>query len=176
MKIKDYIAIVVVGLAILVSFDLVLDFSGRHMLTRMTGYRFELVKVNGESESLDGPSSVEYVLPDEAVGSGEFNISSPSGSSEFGQTVTIYKDSGAIGLQIGISARNLGGSLLTYFYIDGEEVTSHQVGVGYDGSINIPDAKATVGQHKVHAVQYKDNDKSKGFVFNKVQIFEIKAK
>lgn len=176
MKIKDCIAIGVVGLAILISFDLVLDFSGRHMLTQMTGYRFELVKVNGESESVDGPAPVEYILPDEAVGLGEFNISSPSGSSESGQTVTIYRGSDTIGLQIGVSTRDLVGSLLTYFYIDGEEVTSQQAGLGYDGSINIPDSKATAGQHKVHAVQYKDNDKSKGFVFNKVQKFEIKTK
>lgn len=175
MRKRDYIAIIIVGLVVLVSLDLVLDFSGRHLLTQATGYRFELVKVGGEPES-DGPAPVEYILPDEAVGSGEFNISSPSGSSESGQPVTIYKDSNAIGLQIGVSARDLDGSLLTYFYVDGEEVDSQQVGLGYDGSLNIPDAKATVGQHKVHAVQYKDNDKSKGFVFNRVQAFEVKTK
>ena len=45
-----------------------------------------------------------------------------------------------------------------------------------DGSLYVPDTKANVGKHKVHAVQYKDNDKAKGLVFNRVHEFEIKEK
>lgn len=68
------------------------------------------------------------------------------------------------------------GTLLTYFYIDGIEVDSKQVGLGMDGSLYVPDTKTKAGKHKVHAVQYKDNDKAKGLVFNRVHEFEIKEK
>ena len=68
------------------------------------------------------------------------------------------------------------GALLTYFYINGIEVDSKQVGLGMDGSLYVPDTKTNAGKHKVHAVQYKDNDKAKGLVFNRVHEFEIKDK
>ena len=45
-----------------------------------------------------------------------------------------------------------------------------------DSSLYVPDTKANVGKHKVHAVQYKDKDKAKGLVFNRVHEFEIKEK
>lgn len=64
--------------------------------------------------------------------------------------------------------------MLTYFYIDGIEVDSIQIELGMDGSLYVPDTKANAGKHKVHAVQYKDNDKAKGLVFNRVHEFEIK--
>lgn len=181
MKKRDYIAFVFMAVVLMVTVDLVLDFSGHHIMTRLTGYHFQLVKSDGgasaASSTLASSSvAVEYVLPDESAGSGEFNIASPSGSTEDGQAVVIYNDTNTIGLQIGISARDLDGSLLTYFYIDGVEVDSRRVGLGLDGSLNIPDGKAVVGKHKVHAIQYKDNDKEKGLVFNRMHEFEIKNK
>ncbi len=45
-----------------------------------------------------------------------------------------------------------------------------------DGSLYVPDTKTNAGKHKVHAVQYKDKDKAKGLVFNRVHEFEIKDK
>lgn len=178
MKFKDYLAFIFVASFLIVSVDLVLDYSGHHLLSRLTGYHFELVKTEDNAKPKTSSASqkeiIEYQLPDEAIGSGEFNISSASGSTESGQAVYIYKDGNW--LQIGVSARNLDGALLTYFYIDGIEVDSKQVGLGMDGSLYVPDTKTNVGKHKVHAVQYKDNDKAKGLVFNRVHEFEIKEK
>lgn len=181
MRKRDYIAFVFVSFSLMVSVDMVLNYSGHNLMSRITGYHFELVKsdtkYNAASySSIDEQVEVEYALPEESVGSGEFNISSPSGSTVDGKAVVLYKDSKTIGMQVGISARNLDSSLLTYFYIDGIEVSSQVVGVGYDGSLNIPDSKSTVGSHKVYAIQYKDNDKKKGFVFNRMHEFEIKNK
>ena len=176
MKFKDYLAFIFVASFLIVSVDLVLDYSGHHLLSRLTGYHFELVKTeengNTKTSSASQKEIIEYQLPDEAIGSGEFNIS--SASTESGQAVYIYKDGNW--LQIGVSARNLDGALLTYFYIDGIEVDSKQIELGMDGSLYVPDTKANAGKHQVHAVQYKDNDKAKGLVFNRVPEVVIKEK
>lgn len=181
MKKRDYIAFVFVSFALMVSIDMVLNYSGHNLMSNLTGYHFELVKSDDKysaasDSSIDEQVEVEYALPEDSVGSGEFDIASPSGSTVDGKAVVLYKDSKTIGMQVGISARGLDNSLLTYFYIDGIEVNSQVVGVGYDGSLNIPDSKSNVGSHKVHAIQYKDNDKKKGLVFNRMHEFEIRNK
>ena len=125
--------------------------------------------------------SVQRDLPEgdyEEIGSGEFYIKSPSGSTEEGDEILIYPDMDSIPFAyIDFDLWDLDGSILTYIYLDGVLMEEEQVGGGYQSSLSLDkEWMVTEGTHKVEAVQYADNDTNGKMLFYRAESFEVKAK
>ena len=62
MKFKDYLAFIFVASFLIVSVDLVLDYSGHHLLSRLTGYHFELVKTEENAKPKTSSASQKKII------------------------------------------------------------------------------------------------------------------
>ena len=114
----------------------------------------------------------------ENLGSGDLYLKSPSGSTEYGDEIVLYPEMNSIPYaQIGIELWNMDGSVQTFIYIDGKEVMRHQVGYGYQTSIDFYEDSLwaiTEGVHKVEAVQFKDNKNENDMIFYRSAVYTVK--
>ena len=137
-----------------------------------------------ETVATDGTESLEQTaikrdLPEgnyEEVGNGTLYLLGPNGSTEDGAEIILYPDMESFPYAyIDYELRDLDGSVLTYIYLDGVEVDSHQIGAGYQSMIPLSEEwQITPGEHAVEAVQYVDNDKNGEISFYRSEVFTVK--
>lgn len=114
-------------------------------------------------------------LPKEDSGNGNFYLSGPSGTTENGDTLTIFANKDTQLMQIGINSTDFDGSKLTYIYIDGKLVEKQQMS-NSQGTINLEKDYLKKGNHIVNAVQYDDDSENGNIITNKNSTYEIKEK
>lgn len=131
------------------------------------------------SES-DDQKKVERDLPEgdhSDMGKGTMFISTDGGTSEDGNIPVIYADEDASTtiMQIGLETEGFDGSILSYIYVDGVEISKEQLAETMT-TIELREAQLTKGKHTVEVVQYADDDTSGDMVTYKSAQYEIKIK
>lgn len=134
---------------------------------------------NNSNESASN-QKVERDLPEgnySDMGSGTMFISTDGGTSEGGNVPVIYadEDSSTTIMQIGLETEGFDGSILSYIYVDGVEVSKEQLAETMT-TIELKEAQLTKGKHIVEVVQYADDDTSSDMVTYKSAQYEIKIK
>ncbi len=107
------------------------------------------------------------------MGSGTFFISTPSGTSQDGNVPVFLKDSGTLMTEVGYSSREMDGTHLTYFYIDGMENDKDQIS-DTDGSLIVNGDMLSDGTHTVEAVQYDTDEPTGNVITYKSASYEVK--
>lgn len=107
------------------------------------------------------------------IGSGTFFISTPSGTSQDGNVPVFLKDAGTLMTEVGYSAREMDGTHLTYFYIDGMENDKDQIS-DTDGSLIINGDMLSEGTHTVEVVQYDTDEPTGNVITYKSATYEVK--
>lgn len=107
------------------------------------------------------------------MGSGTFFISTPSGTSQDGNVPVFLKDAGTLMTEVGYSAREMDGTHLTYFYIDGMENDKDQIS-DTDGSLIINGYMLSEGTHTVEVVQYDTDEPTGNVITYKSATYEVK--
>lgn len=69
-------------------------------------------------------------LPSEDQGTGTMYLSGPGGTTENGETLTIFDDGDTQVMQIGMDVSELDGNKLSYIYIDGTLSSKEQLSTG----------------------------------------------
>lgn len=119
---------------------------------------------------------VERDLPEgnySDTGNGTMYIATPSGTSENGEIPVIYVQDDILSEQISLYAEDFDGSLISYIYVDGVQISKEQLS---DSQITVDFQKTqlTEGKHEVEVVQYTDNDTKKDIVTYKSAKYEVK--
>lgn len=113
---------------------------------------------------------------DKEIGNGTVVLSTVGGTTENGNTPTVFVGQDTLLDQISLSAENFDGSKLSYVYIDGMLNTKEQLGEMTQTTITVQDNSLKEGKHKVEVVQY-DNDEQTGTpITYKVVNYEVKNK
>jgi len=107
------------------------------------------------------------------MGSGTFFISTPSGTSQDGNVPVFLKDAGTLMTEVGYSSREMDGTHLTYFYIDGMENDKDQIS-DTDGSLIVNGDMLSEGTHTVEAVQYDTDEPTGNVITYKSATYEVK--
>ena len=115
------------------------------------------------TETTETSADVQRDLPEgdyEEVGNGTLYVVGASGSTENGDEIVVYPSMDSIPYgYVGYELWDMDGSVLTYVYVDGVEVDKHQIGAGYQSSVDLTEEwQITEGEHIIEAVQYADND------------------
>lgn len=128
------------------------------------------------SENTATESKIERDLPEDNysdTGSGTMYIATPSGTSENGEIPVIYVQDDIISEQISLYTEGFDGSLISYIYVDGVQISKDQLS---DAQIVVDFQKAQLveGKHEVEVVQYADNDTKKDIVTYKSAEYQVK--
>ena len=85
----------------------------------------------------------------------------------------IYAQDDILSEQISLYAEEFDGSLISYIYVDGVQISKEQLS---DSQIAVDFQKAqlTEGKHEVEVVQYTGNDTKKDIVTYKSAKYEVK--
>lgn len=131
------------------------------------------------SESND-QKKVERDLPEgdySDMGKGTMFISTDGGTSENGNVPVIYadEDSSTTIMQIGLETEGFDGSILSYIYVDGVEISKEQLAETMT-TIELREAQLTKGKHTVEVVQYANDDTAGDMVTYKSAQYEVKIK
>lgn len=109
------------------------------------------------------------------MGTGNFYISTPSGTSQNGAVPIIYVDKDTQIQQIGINTSGFNGKNLSYIFVDDSYNTKEQLS-DTKATMDIKGNALKVGKHKVDVVQF-NNDKATGNVItHKMAYYEVKSK
>lgn len=106
------------------------------------------------------------------MGTGTFYLVNESGTTENGNTIVIYSGGDIILMQIGVEAWDFDGSLLSFIYVDGMEMSREQFG-DTKTSITLEKDALDIGVHTVECVQYADNDPAGEVITYKSGQYEI---
>ena len=138
---------------------------------------------NGEANLDKTPNQQEVSnkkdIPDglaEEKGEGSIIISTEGGTSEDGNTPTIFADTDLSLTQIGLNSEGFDGSKLSYIYIDGMLNSKEQLGEMTQTSITLEENAIKEGIHKVEIVQYDNDDPTGNVITYKNASYEIKLK
>ena len=112
-------------------------------------------------------------LPTEEKGEGTVYLSGPGGTTENGETLSIFDDGDTAVMQIGINTSDVDGNKLSYIYVDGSLISKEQFG-NSQSSINLKDDMLKKGTHTVNLVQYSDDSETGDIITNKISKYEIK--
>lgn len=107
------------------------------------------------------------------IGNGTFYISTPGGTSEDGNVPVFLDAERTMMTEVGYSAREMDGTHLTYFYIDGMENDKDQIS-DTDGSLIINGDMLSEGTHTVEAVQYDTDEPTGNVITYKSATYEVK--
>ena len=110
------------------------------------------------------------------MGPGTFGLVNESGSTLEGNSVVVYVEDPYMEIiSIGIDARGMDGSVLTFIYIDGVLNTKEQLG---DTSIStyLQETELSEGDHIVEAVQYENDDPAAAVKTYKSAVYTVKLK
>lgn len=131
--------------------------------------------VNTAKEEVNAKKDIPEGL-DKEIGNGNVVLLTTGGTTENGNTPTVFAGEDTTLYQIGLSAENFDGSKLSYVYIDGMLNTKEQLGEMSQNTITLQDNSLKEGKHKVEIVQY-DNDEQTGTpITYKVVNYEVKNK
>ncbi|MDT2778370.1 hypothetical protein P7H48_03845 [Enterococcus lactis] len=114
-------------------------------------------------------------LPSEDQGTGTMYLSGPGGTTENGETLTIFDDGDTQVMQIGMDVSELDGNKLSYIYIDGSLSSKEQVSTG-QSTLGLTKENLTPGRHTVNLVQYDNNNEDGSIITNKVANYEVTKK
>ena len=119
----------------------------------------------------------KYPFPEgaEIKGNGQLIISTPSGTSEDGSIPILFVNENVLLIQIGADLMDWEGDKEVFFYIDEFFVEAQQGGEMLSVSLDLEGDHLKPGLHTVSAVQFVNNDPSKGVVSYQQATFEIKA-
>lgn len=131
--------------------------------------------------TVESSSAVESVVDrfagQEEIGEGSFDLINQSGSTADGADIVIYYDANTVPASVDVSTADINGSLLSYIYVDGQLITSEQLGTSQT-AIELQDTPIAIkeGKHTVQLVQY-DSDKEDGNITTfKTQEYTLKLK
>lgn len=111
-------------------------------------------------------------LPSEDQGTGTMYLSGPGGTTENGETLTIFDDGDTQVIQIGMDVSELDGNKLSYIYIDGTLSSKEQLSTG-QSTLDLTKKYLTPGKHTINLVQYDNNNEDGSIITNKVANYEI---
>lgn len=115
-------------------------------------------------------------LPSEDQGTGIMYLSGPGGTTENGETLTIFDDGDTQVMQIGMDVSELDGNKLSYIYIDGILSSKEQLSTG-KSTLDLTKKYLTLGKHTINLVQYDNNNNEDGSIItNKVANYEVTKK
>lgn len=133
--------------------------------------------VESTVESSAVESVVDRFAGQEEIGEGSFDLINQSGSTADGADIVIYYDANTVPASVDVSTADINGSLLSYIYVDGQLITSEQLGTSQT-AIELQDTPIAIkeGKHTVQLVQY-DSDKEDGNITTfKTQEYTLKLK
>ena len=133
---------------------------------------------SGNESTAQETAPVEKDLPEgdySDMGNGTMYIKTAGGSSEDGNVPVIYAADDLLLEQIGLEAWGFDGSILSYIYVDGMEISKEQL-ADTQTSIDLQGDNLKEGIHKVEVVQYENDDPSGTMLTYKMASYEIKAK
>lgn len=113
---------------------------------------------------------------DKEMGNGSVVLSTAGGTSENGNTPTIFGGQATQLDQIGLSPENFDESKLSYVYTDGMLNTKEQLGEMSQTAITIQDNSLKEVNHKIEVVQYDNDEQTGTLVTYKVANYEVKNK
>lgn len=114
-------------------------------------------------------------LPYEDQGTGTMYLSGPGGTTENGETLTIFDDGDTQVMQIGMDVSELDGNKLSYIYIDGTLSSKEQLSTG-QSTLDLTKKYLTPGKHTINLVQYDNNNEDGSIITNKVANYEVTKK
>lgn len=111
------------------------------------------------------------------TGDGTFDLANESGNTAEGADIVVYYDAETFPTAVGIYTEDINGGLLSYIYVDGQLVTSEQLGTTQT-SIELQDVPVAIteGTHTVQLVQYDTDDEGGNIVTFKSQDYTLKVK
>lgn len=109
------------------------------------------------------------------MGAGKFSIQTEGGDSADG-TIPVLFISDELLVQIGYCAEGMGGSHLSFIYIDGMEVSKEQLGDMVQGTIDLQEDTLNKGIHTVEVVQYSTDEPNGEIITYKSCQYEVKSK
>lgn len=109
------------------------------------------------------------------TGAGTFYLINESGTTENGNTITVYADKNTTVTSIGADAFGFDGSVLSHIYIDGMEHSKEQLA---ESQITITLEKETLapGTHTVECVQFENDDVNGTVITYKSGQYEVVEK
>ena len=132
--------------------------------------------VDGSAEDvvLDGPDKEESTKNEESpkeeasdldfdgssysdMGAGTIELVNESGSTADMDAIVIYAEDDLMLTQIGMNTMDFDGSLISYIYVDGMELSKEQLGETQT-TLDLEDELLEKGSHTVEVVQYEGND------------------
>ncbi len=113
-------------------------------------------------------------LPSEDQGTGNNELIC-GGTTENGETLTIFDDGDTQVMQISMDVSELDGNKLSYIYIDGSLSSKEQLSTG-QSNLGLTKENLTPGRHTVNLVQYDNNSEDGSIVINKVANYEVTKK
>lgn len=114
-------------------------------------------------------------LPSEDQGTGTMYLSGPGGTTENGETLTIFDDGDTQVMQIGMDVSELDGNKLSYIYIDGTLSSKDQLSTG-QSTLDLTKKYLSPEKHIVNLVQYDNNNEDGSIITNKVANYEVTKK
>lgn len=114
-------------------------------------------------------------LPSEDQGTGTMYLSGPGGTTENGETLTIFDDGDTQVMQIGMDVSELDGNKISYIYIDGMLSSKDQLSTG-QSTINLEKEYLVSGKHTINLIQYDNNKEDGSIITNKIANYEVTKK
>ena len=114
-------------------------------------------------------------LPSEDQGTGTMYLSGPGGTTENGETLTIFDDGDTQVMQIGMDVSELDGNKISYIYIDGMLSSKDQLSTG-QSTINLEKEYLVPGKHTINLIQYDNNKEDGSIITNKIANYEVTKK
>ena len=115
---------------------------------------------------------IEILENVEEIGEGECYLIGPGGTTEDGSALPVFASPDTVIMQIGIDARDMDGSKLSYMYIDGNLVQKEQM-ANYQGSLDLEKSSLKPGIHQVIVKQFDNNKEDGKLVFQHEMKYDL---
>lgn len=115
---------------------------------------------------------IEILENVEEIGEGQCYLVGPGGNTEDGTPLQVFVSPDTVIMQIGIEARDMDGSKLSYIYIDGDLAQKEQMG-DYQGSLELEKSRLKPGIHQVIVKQFDNNAEDGKIIFQREMKYDL---